>query len=55
VFKNTNFAVNDVSRIKWDIEKSSFRYAISKNKNISEGAELIPTVISISAKKHNIK
>ena len=55
VFKNTNFGVNDVSRIKWDIDKSSFRYSMSKYQNISEGSELTPTVISISAKKLNIK
>jgi len=55
VFQNTNFKVNNVKTIKWNIDQSSFRYSITQNPNIPKEAELVPTVIAIGAKNKNIK
>jgi SAM-dependent methyltransferase len=55
VFQNTDFEVTNVKSIQWNIEKSSFRYSMTDNPNISKDAELVPTVIAIGAEKKNIK
>jgi len=55
VFQNTNFKVNNVKTIKWNIDQSSFRYSITQNPNIPKEAELAPIVIVINVKNKNIE
>ena len=51
VFHNTGFEVTDVKSIKWDIDKSGFRYSTAHNPHFSKVKEVIPVVISIIAEK----
>lgn len=50
VFGDAGFEVYDVNVIDWNREQSSFTYTYATNPNISKDAQLIPSIISLSAK-----
>jgi SAM-dependent methyltransferase len=53
VFKDFGFEVNNVEVINWDVDNSTFLYSsVSTNPNLSK-IDLIPIVISITAKRRN--
>lgn len=53
VFGDVGFEVYDVNIIDWNREQSNFTYAYAVNPNISKNAQLIPSIISLSAKQQS--
>ncbi len=53
VFNNVGFEVYDVTVLDWNTKESKFRYSLTPNQDISEDVELVPSIISFSAKPQN--